>query len=344
MLPHDLAAGLVAGPRNRLLLPEYRQIELYSKRKTLHFAEPQAAPDFQDRVAGACGAFMALDAFLESQHFAGESGPSWERYLALPRASLLDKLVAELYRVLRVARAVAFHPHGHIEAENGIVKFNGAINRWALTLEITPIGLALLETAVAYYLAWQCSPYPAAYAEAMMAEYFLDISGEIKRFADQDRVLYQFQRKQPFNRHFRFDCDNPKTRAAADVLEIETGPAYANAALYPIDFYIVHDDALHIVPAEALDAGKLPLAQLYKWRARTPDGMTLPAHFRWRFSPRNPGHRPAEDLIRPQRAKDPAHGNTALTHRAYHQQSFESRREFRCRQTGGVLRRGSRQL
>jgi hypothetical protein len=284
MLPHDLAAGLVAGPRNHLLLPEYRQIELYSKRKTLHFAEPQPAPDFQDRVSGVCAAFMALDAFLESQHFAGESGPSWERYLVLPRASLLDKLVAEFYRILRIARAVAFHPYGHIEAENGIVKFNGAINRWALTLEITPVGLALLESAVAYYLAWQRSPYPAAYAEAMLAEYFLDISGEIKRFADEDRVLYQFQRKQPFNRHLRFDCDNPKMLVSGDALEIETGPATRAAAHYPIDFFIVHADALHIVPAEALTDGKLPLTQLERWRARTPNGVTLPASFRWRFS------------------------------------------------------------
>lgn len=284
MQPHDLAAGLIAGPRNHLLLPEYRQIELYSKRKTLHFAEPGPVPDFQDRVSGVCAAFMALDAFLKSQHFAGESGQAWERYLALPRASQLDKLVAEHYRILRVARAVAFHPHGHIEAESGIVKFNGAINRWALTLEITPVGLALLEFAVAYYLAWQRSPYPAAYAEAILAEYFLDISGEIKRFADEDRVLYQFQRKQPFNRHLRFDCDNPKTLVLGDVLEIETGPAHRAAALYPIDFFIVHDDALHIVPTEALDAGKLSLAQLERWRARLPDGVSLPAHFRWRFS------------------------------------------------------------
>jgi hypothetical protein len=284
MLPHDLAAGLVAGPHNRLMLPEYRQIELYSKRKTLHFAAVAPAPEFQDRVTGVCAAFMALDAFLESRHFPGESGPSWQRYLSLPRSAMLDKLAAELYRVLRVARTVAFHPHGHIEAEDGIVKFNGAINRVSLTLEIAPAGLALLESAVAYYLGWQREPYPAAYAEAMLAEYFFDIAGEIKRFADEDRVLYQFQRKQPFNRHFRFDCDNPKTRSEGDALEVQTGPAYRDAALHPIDFFIVHADALHIVPAEALNAGRLPLAQLERWRARTPDGTALPASFRWRFS------------------------------------------------------------
>ena len=284
MLPHDLAAGLIAGPRNRLLLPEYRQIELYSKRKTLHFAAAEPVPDFQERVAGVCGAFMALNAFLESQHFPGESGPSWQRYLSLPRTAMLDKLMAELYRILRIARAVAFHPHGHIEAEDGIVKFNGAINRVALSLEITPACLALLESAIAYYLGWQREPYPAAYAEAMLAEYFFDIVAEIKRFADEDRVLYQFQRKHPFNRYFRFDCDNPKTRIGGDAMEIETGPGYRETARYPIDFFIVHGDALHIVPVEALSEGKLPLAQLGRWRARMPDGATLPASFRWRFS------------------------------------------------------------
>jgi hypothetical protein len=284
MLPQDLAAGLIAGPRNRLSLPEYRQIELYSKRKTLHFAVAGPAPEFQERVSGACGAYMALDAFLESRHFAGESGPSWQRYLSLPRASLLDRLAGELYRILRIVRSVAFHPHGHIEAEDGIVKFNGAINRVSITLEITPAGLTLLESAVAYYLGWQSEPYSAAYAEAMLSEYFFDIVAEIKRFADEDRVLYQFQRKQTFNRHFRFDCDNPKTQATGDVLEVETSPAFQNTALYPIDFFIVHGNTLHIVPAEALTAGKLPLAQLDRWRARTPDGATLPASFRWRFS------------------------------------------------------------
>ena len=81
-------------------------------------------------------------------------------------------------------------------------------------------------------------------------------------FADEDRVLYQFQRKHPFNRYFRFDCDNPKTRIGGDAMEIETGPGYRDTARYPIDFFIVHGDALHIVPVEALSEGKLPLAQL----------------------------------------------------------------------------------
>jgi hypothetical protein len=284
MLLHDLTAGLCAGPRNRLSLPEYRQIELYSKRKTLHFApaEPSSG-EVTQRVGGICAAFMALDAYLESQHFPGESGPSWERYRNLPRSTLTDKLVAELYRILRVARAVAFHPHGHIEAQDGIVKINGAVNRVALSLEITPAGLMLLESAAAYYLDSLRQPYPAAYAEAMLSEYFFDIIEEIKRFGDEGRILYQFQRKHPFNRHFRFDCDNPKTHANGDAIEIETGGAHRDRARYAIDFYIVFGGALHIVPVEALAGDLLPLAELERWRARLPNGVTLPASFRWRF-------------------------------------------------------------
>ena len=51
----------------------------------------------------------------------------------------------------------------------------------------------------------------------------------------------------------------------------------------PSIFFVVLDDTLHIIPVEALRDGALPLADLSRWRARTPDGLTLPAHFRPRF-------------------------------------------------------------
>ena len=117
----------------------------------------------------------------------------------------------------------------------------------------------------------------------MLSQYFFDISGELKRYFDEDRVLYQFRRTGRFNRHSRFDCDNPKTEVEGDFLRIEISPLYRDASLYPIDFFIVFRDVLHIIPVEALTDGALPLAEMDKWRARTPDGVTLPAGFRQRF-------------------------------------------------------------
>ena len=279
-MPKRLASQLAASGANRLSLPEYRQIELYSKKKSLSFAvypTPEPAP--VAAIAGLCRAFAALDAFV-----GGGERPSWETYLGLPRDSGLAKLVAELYRILRVARRIAFHPQGHMEVDDGIVRMNGAIDKVALSLEITQAGLTLLESATAHYLATLDEPYPDAYVEAMLAQYFADIIGEVKRFADEDRVLYQFRQKFHFNRHFRFDCDNPKVEVAEGFLRVVLGERYVAALRYPIDFFVTLDDALHIVPVEALEGETLALADLPIWRARLPDGRTLPPHFRPRFA------------------------------------------------------------
>ena len=269
-----------AGGQHRLSLPEYRQIELYSKRKTLSFAPPDPAPEVPvGQLAGLCRAYAGLDFLLCPD----EAKTTWQRYLALPRATRTDKLVAELYRVLRVARAVLFHPHGHVEMGDGIVKINGAIDMVALSLEITVAGLGLLESMVAWYAQSLRQPYPAAYVEAMLGQYFFDIVAEIKRFADEDRVLYQFRRKYAFARHYRFDCDNPKSREEDGKLVIEIGALHRDPVAHPIDFFVIHDGKLHIVPVEALTDGVLALDQLPEWRARLTDGISLPADFRQRF-------------------------------------------------------------
>jgi hypothetical protein len=110
-----------------------------------------------------------------------------------------------------------FHPHGHIETDGGIVKLNGMVGKAALSLEIT--AAVLLESAAAYALDLASAPYPDAYREATLARHFLDIVAEIKSFAGEDRILYQFRPKHAFNRHFRFDCDNPKTRTDSGIVE-----------------------------------------------------------------------------------------------------------------------------
>jgi hypothetical protein len=281
---HDLLAGSAKGSHRRLSLPEYRQIELYSKRKALTFAPAEPRQELvTDELRGVCGAFMVLDSYVQSRSSDGEAKTTWQRVLNLPRVTMTDRLVAELYRILRVAWSVAFAPQAHIEIEDGIVWINGTVHHRAMSLAITPIGLLLLESATAYYLDSLSQPYPDAYVSAMLAQYFFDITGELKRFHDEDRVLYQFRRTGRFNRHARFDCDNPKTEVDGDLLRIEISPLYRDPALYPIDFFLIFRDLLHIIPVEALTDGALPLAELDKWRARTPDGVTLPAGFRQRF-------------------------------------------------------------
>lgn len=282
-LLNHLLAGFDSMAGSRLRRTEYRQVELYTKKKTLAFAEETVASPALAPTAGACWAAMLLDAALDARHPAVEGKTGWQKYLGLPRKTPTDKVAAELFRMLRVVRAVAVHRHGHIEFDDGVVKINGAVHQVALSLEITPAGLSLLESAVAAYLGFASQPYGDAYVDAMLLQYLADIVGEVKRFADEDRILYQYKPPFFFNRHFRFDCDNPKTVIGDGRISFEVGPIHRDTARAPIDFYVVHDNALHIVPVEALTDFALPLDELPRWRVRTPDGFTLPAAFRSRF-------------------------------------------------------------
>jgi hypothetical protein len=282
---HDLLTGSTNGAQRRLSLPEYRQIELYTKRKALVFApaEPRQDDLVTDELRGVFSAFLVLDSYVQSQTPDCDGKTTWQRAAGMPRNTMSERVVAELYRILRVAWSVAFTPQGRVTIDDGIIWFNGTVHKLALQLAITPIGLQLLESATAYYLESLRQPYPEAYVAAMLSQYFFDISGELKRYFDEDRVLYQFRRTSRFNRHARFDCDNPKTEVEGDFLRIEISPLYRDATLYPIDFFIVYRDILYIIPVEALTDGALPFAEMDKWRARTPDGVTLPASFRQRF-------------------------------------------------------------
>lgn len=285
-LLHDIAAALGAGAGYRPSLPEYRQIELYTKRKNLAFAAPEPAEaGVPAGLAGACRAFLLLDAVLAAISPVAASGAGgWERYRELPRGTLVDRILAEVWRVLRVARSVAFHPGGEGVERDGVVRLKAIDGGTVLILDITPAGLGLLDSAVAWYLGALGGPYPLPYLEAMLARYFADVVDEIRRYSDEGRSLYQFNRPVVLNRHFRFDCDNPRTRSDDGALVFEIGAAHANPALYPIDFYVLHGDALHIVPVEALAQGRIALTELPRWRARIADGATLPASFRGRFS------------------------------------------------------------
>lgn len=267
---------------DRLRAPEHRQVELYTKKKRLTFADlAQGEP--LPSLLGVASAFLLLDGHLTGIDETLEGRTGWQKYLALPRATQTDKLVAEIYRTLRILHTVLVHKTGRLEMADGILAARCTVNRTAVAVHLTEAGLVLLESAVAWYLGALRSPYGDAYVEAMLHQFFTDIVGEMKRFADEDRILFQFRPRPFFNRHFRYDCDNPRHRVADGRLAIEIGELYSDPVRHPIDFFVTVEDVLHIVPVEALTDGSLALSELPRWRARTPDGQSLPAGFRSRF-------------------------------------------------------------
>ena len=268
---------------SHLSLPEYRQVELYTKKKKLAFADPVASADSVEAAALAPNiAFLLLESFFQSENPELEAKGSWDLYQALPRSMPGQKLIAEIYRILRIYHLATTQKNGHVAMDDGILRTGVTFNRVALMLNVTPAGIKLLQSAAFYYLHSLSSPYGDAYVALMMQQYFADIVTEVKSFNDEDRVLFQFQKPRHFSRHFRLDCDNPKHDVQESQFIIHTGPNYANTAIYPIDFYVEYDSKMHIIPTEALTDGALPLADLVKWRIRS-QGLFLPAAFRARF-------------------------------------------------------------
>jgi hypothetical protein len=272
-------------PMSHLSLPEYRQIELYSKKRVLTFAEDNAAElaEATATVVSLAQVFTELDFTLGEPLESPDSMAVWRKYRALPRRTAIDKLTAELYRTLRIFHAATWHETGLVTVKNGLIKAAATIERTALSIRISRVGMTLLESAVAYRLGTEGQPYPDAYVEAMLCRYWADIAAEIHWYYDEDQVLYQFQDRLGLNRHLRFDCDNPKFSTEGGLCRFVIGESFRDAARYPIDFFVVIDTHLHIIPVEALTDGAIPLADLPRWRARLADGITLPASFRPRF-------------------------------------------------------------
>jgi hypothetical protein len=282
-LLNDMVADYSERFGKRLSLPEYRQIEIYARKKRVPIAQDRGnAPPAIAGMLGLGTAFMLLDGFYQSRDIGLEGKPLWERYLALPRRSTTDKLVAEVYRILRIIRLTCLHAPDHIDLEDGLITLFCTYNRDALRLTITPLGLELLRSFVVYYLDSFEQPYGEAYVEAMLMEYFADIVGEIKSFADEDRVLFQFRRKYHFSRSLRLDCDSPRFSVENGLIRFDIGESFVNGARYPIDIFVVIDEVLHVIPVEALTDFCLAEDDLPKWKARG-DRAALPPSFHPRF-------------------------------------------------------------
>lgn len=269
-----------------LLAPEYRQIELYSKKKVLPVAE-DAGTELTEGIAavhGLTGTFRLLDSVLGEAPAGGDPAATWAKYLALPKRSPVEKLAAEIYRALRPFHAAASHPSGRIEINNGRIKASSTIGHTALCIRMTRAGMALLDSTAAYLLAAAESPYPKAYEAGMLTRYWTDCHDEIKWYYDEDRALFLFRDSLRMNRHFRFDCDNPRFDLKGGKVVFEVGAIYRDMARYPIDFFLQIEDHLYIVPTEALSDYALPEAELPRWEARLPEDGMLPARWRPRFT------------------------------------------------------------
>jgi len=250
-------------------LPEHRELKLYSNSAGYQFLKDDNGIATDLPVTGALNpmmAFILLDTHFESRDPSLEGMSLRQRYLTLPRTTKVDKMTAQIYRLLRLYRIGLVQSDGTVEESQGCIRSWCVANGTAFNLIITKAGLALAESFVSCYLNLLRLPFGEAYREALLSQYYADMVAEVKKFHDEDADLLRFYNRYQFNRHFRFDCGNPKFVVQGDQLVFDIADSYCNPLLYPIDFYVTVDDALHIIPMEALKQNRLPMAGLPGWR------------------------------------------------------------------------------
>jgi hypothetical protein len=211
--------------------------------------------------------FLLLDCFFESIYPYIEGKSSREKYLALPKRNRTERIVAEIYRILRIYSMACISKDGKITYENNRVCINLVTNPTVYSYRIFKPGLELLTSAVVYYLSSLDKLDPPAYVEAMLSSYYIDINDQIRDFHDEDCDVLVFRTKFTINRHFRFASGNAKFVFDGGFVSFEIDEFHKNAGVFPIDFYFDFDQELHIVPVEALDNGKLPVSELTNWKA-----------------------------------------------------------------------------
>ncbi|HMA65593.1 MAG TPA: hypothetical protein VKO63_10360, partial [Chitinispirillaceae bacterium] len=121
---------------------------------------------------------------------------------------------------------------------------------------------------VTYYLNSFSRPEPAAYVDAMLETYYRDISDQIDNMNDEDNDLQVFRPSITMNRHYRCVCGNAAYKVADGYIEFQMDPIYRDKGKYPLDYYILYNQILHIIPVEALIDDRLILTELHRWQAR----------------------------------------------------------------------------
>jgi len=202
-----------------------------------------------------------------------------ERFTAWRPDTRTRRLAAQVYRILKIPRRGVSAPGARLASSERVFQVNYVEAPFAFGLRVTFAGLELLAGFVAIYLDFKRQPFPEAYVEAMLSEYYEDIVAEIRYLSDEDGSVLHFRKQFAFNRHFRFQCCTARYTLTSERLEIETGERFADKRTYPVDFFLMIEGEFHIIPCEALVDGGLSREELPRWKARSPDpGDGLPEY------------------------------------------------------------------
>ena len=269
----DLAAlAMLSGLGGASSLPRERKIELYSNSsqvKLYNDKSSQDSPWQRPEVAAALAAFAALETHFELLNPKLAGLGARERFLELAPKCRVERLAAQVFRILKIVRLGATAPGNRLKCEERVFQINYIGEPFSFGLRITLAGLDLLSGFTAAYLSGPLRPHSEAYQELLLNQYYEDIIAEIRYLSDEDGNVLHFRKTHDFSREFRYLCGGAKYLLQPQRIEIEIGERFADKARYPIDFFLQVEGEFYIVPCEVLGEGaRLERGELLKWRIR----------------------------------------------------------------------------
>jgi hypothetical protein len=252
-------------------LPEYQPIKFYSDGVNSGISIPNDRDicnvkysDLMDSTT----AFLLLDAHFRSLDPGLEDLNYVRRYIALKKTTRLEKLVAQVYRILNIYHQATVYAPDKMDHTDELVRTNYVHRKIAYGLIITKTGLTLCDSFVLYYLNSFSMPYSENYVEAMLTSYYSDIVGQIKKMFDEEGGEQLFRPKYDFSRRYRYYCPNARYDIGEGSMSFEIEERYSDSRIYPIDFLVSLTDGDYIIPVEALVDLKISLEDLHLWKVR----------------------------------------------------------------------------
>lgn len=213
-----------------------------------------------DRFLGIENYFDILDSYIDYQNPSMAGWGFHKKYKALPEKTNLDKVIKSTYLVEKIIRNAAVH-HQKITKEKGLILLGYKDKQGnAFILQIMQSAYELLNKLICNYIYLLESGYSTAYCELVLAPmYNLAIEGILKIEADDTVSVEKVSCKNGCSRILcrRYICRKIPFYVQGNSLQIDIDDSFVeDKESTPIDFELIYEGKLYVVPIEELNQNK----------------------------------------------------------------------------------------
>ncbi|WP_433943386.1 hypothetical protein [Paenibacillus sp. SN-8-1] len=213
--------------------------------------------------------FSMLDAYVDNKYPALVGGNFARKLRRMPKVSISEIVLREVYRIYKVIRNATIHNAGSIDIdEKGNIFIQYRFNDTKYDLEITPKGLQLLNSITFEFI----SPFESRstkYSDALRVSLLTDLRKEIKKFNDENNSLdHVISNNLSFKYGRRYRPQPVRIDWSGNKLTIQNPHELhpIEASFSGVDYEIINGDNKYLVPSEALINNSISLEQLSVWK------------------------------------------------------------------------------